>query len=115
MNRCFLTLALCMIANLSLAHNGNDGFVTIANFQLWTNNYNEPQIRVIVSGDTHYNPSNCSNSDSYMVSTALSDKVQDRVYSALLSATLAKKSVILRVENNGCENNRPRIMNVVIQ
>ena len=115
MKRYVLTLALSMIASFSEANNGNDGFVTISNFQLWTNIYNNTQIRVIISGDTYYNPSNCSNPDSYMVSTALSEKLQDRIYSTLLSATLAQKPVVLRVENNGCENNRPRIMLVIIQ
>ncbi len=115
MKKYVLTLALGLIASFAEAHNGNDGFVTISNFQLWTNIYNGPQIRVIISGDSYYNPSNCSNPDSYMVSTALTDKQQDRIYSALLSATMAQKSVVLRVENNGCENNRPRIMLVIIQ
>jgi hypothetical protein len=112
----FLSAVLLFTLSFSsYANNGNDGFVTISNFQLWSNTYNAPQIRVIISGDTYYNPSNCSNVDSYMVTTALGDKVQDRIYAALLSATLTKKSVVLRIENNGCESGRPSIMNVVIQ
>jgi len=108
-------LMVLVAANAVQANNGNDGFVTVTNFQLWSNTYNEPQIRVVISGDTYYNPSGCSNLDSYMVSTALTDKIQDRIYSVLLSAALAKKSVILRIESNGCENNRPRIMSAIIQ
>jgi hypothetical protein len=115
MKKYIFTLALSMIASFSEAHNGNDGFVTISNFQLWSNTYNNPQIRVVISGDTYYNPSKCINPDSYMVSTALSEKIQDRMYSNLLSAVMANKSVVLRVENNGCENDRPRIITVIIQ
>jgi hypothetical protein len=115
MKKYVLTLAISMVASFSEANNGNDGFVTISNFQLWSNTYANPQIRVVISGDTYYNPSNCSIPDSYMVSTALSDKIQDRMYSSLLSATMAKKSVVMRVENNGCENNRPRIITVIIE
>jgi len=50
-----------------------------------------------------------------MVTTALSEKIQDRMYAALLSAVMAKKSVVLRIENNGCQGTRPMIMHVVIQ
>ncbi|MCE3251595.1 MAG: hypothetical protein K0Q67_605 [Cellvibrio sp.] len=115
MKKIVSALVLSLLPAFSVAHNGNDGFVTISNFQLWSNTYNAPEIRVILTGDTYYNPSNCPNTDSYMVTTAMSEKVQDRIYSALLSAVMAKKSVILRIENNGCQSGRPAIMNVIIQ
>lgn len=108
-------IAIALLCGTTSAHNGNDGFVTVSNFQLWSNTHNSPEIRLIVVGDTYYNPSQCTNTDSYMVTTALSERVQDRMYSMLLSAALAKKSVILRIENNGCQGNRPMIMNVIIQ
>ena len=114
--RFFLAVGLLFLMPLmSFAHNGNDGFVTVSDFQLWSNTYNAPQIRLIVKGDTYYNPSNCSNLDSYMVSAALSSEVQGRIYSMLLSAVIAKKSVVLRIENNGCENTRPAIVNAVLE
>lgn len=115
MKNFFTFLVLIFLSNISIANNGNDGFVTINDFQLWSNTHNAPEIRVIIIGDTYYNPSNCPNTDSYMVTTAMSEKVQDRMYSALLSAVMAKKSVVLRIENNGCQSGRPAIMNVVIQ
>lgn len=111
----FIFLVACLHSSVCIAHNGNDGYVTIENFQLWSNTYNSAEIRVVVAGDTYYNPSNCPNTDSYMVTTTLPEKVQDRIYSTLLSAVLAKKSVVLRIENNGCQNNKPAIMNVIIQ
>ncbi|OZY86298.1 hypothetical protein CBP51_04530 [Cellvibrio mixtus] len=110
----FIALVLLFSVNV-FANNGNDGLVTVKNFQLWSNTHNAPEIRVIISGDTYYNPSNCPNPDSYMVTTALTEKIQDRIYSTLLSAVLAEKPLILRIENNGCQNGRPAIMNVIIQ
>lgn len=115
MKKIVLVLVLILFPSFSVAHNGNDGFVTITNFQLWSNTHNSPEIRVIIIGDIYYNPSNCPNTDSYMVTTAMSEKVQDRIYSMLLSAVMAKKPVILRIENNGCQGGRPAIMNVIIQ
>lgn len=115
MRKMFIFLIIGLLPSISIANNGNDGLVTIDNFQLWSNTYNSPEIRVVITGDTYYNPSNCPNTDSYMVTTAMSEKVQDRIYSALLSAVMAKKSVILRIENNGCQGGRPAIMNVIIQ
>jgi hypothetical protein len=115
MKKLLMMIVIFSISALTSANNGNDGFVTVANFQLWSNTHNSPEIRLMVIGDTYYNPSGCPNPDSYMVTTSLSDKVQDRMYSMLLSALMAKKSVVLRIENNGCQGNRPMIMNVIVQ
>lgn len=115
MKQLLVLIVLFGISALTSANNGNDGFVTVTNFQLWSNTHNSPEIRLMVIGDTYYNPSGCPNPDSYMVTTSLSDKVQDRMYSMLLSALMAKKSVVLRIENNGCQGNRPMIMNVIVQ
>ena len=115
MKKIVTALVVAATANLVQANNGNNGFVTVSNFQLWSNTYNAPQIRLVISGDTYYNPNNCSNPDSYMVSTALTDKVQDRIYSVLLSAALAKKSVILVIDSNSCENNKPSVLTAIIQ
>lgn len=48
-----------LFSGFTSAHNGNDGLVTVTNFQLWTNTHNAPEIRIMVTGDTYYNPSNC--------------------------------------------------------
>lgn len=117
MKKIISAMCLSAISAFASAHNGNDGFVTVTKFQLWSNTYNTVPIKMVVIGDTYYNPSNCplATVDGYMVSTTLPDKVQDRIYSTLLSAIFANKSVILRIENNGCEAGRPAIMNVIIQ
>lgn len=95
------------------AHDGRDGWVTITNYRLWSNTYNNPTIR-IVARDSYYNPSNCKNSDSYMVSTSLTLDVQERIYSTLLASYFAKTSVRLYVSDNDCENERPKVLTVVM-
>ncbi len=114
MKKLLLILSLIFVSNV-YAHDGNNGWVTISNFDLWSNTYTEPQIRINLNNDTYYNPAgHCTLVDSYMVSTTLSEKQQDRIYSMLLSAVLAKKSLRIRLDTNYCENNRPMILNVVI-
>lgn len=117
MKKYLLVIAMGLVSTLAQAHNGNNGWVTVKGFDLWSNTYTDPQIRIIVSGDAYYNPagSACTGVDSYMVSTALPDKQQDRIYSTLLSAVMANKAVQLRLDTNLCENNRPRIINVMVQ
>lgn len=114
MKKLLMALSI-MFASCTNAHDGNNGWVTISNFDLWSNTYTEPQIRINLNNDTYYNPAgHCTLVDSYMVSTSLSEKQQDRIYSMLLSAVLAKKSLRVRLDTNYCENNRPMILNVVI-
>ncbi|MBK8186087.1 MAG: hypothetical protein IPK77_01865 [Cellvibrio sp.] len=115
MKKILFAIFLTFLSSKSFSHDGNNGWVTISNFDLWSNTYTEPQIRVNLNGDTYYNPAGiCSSVDSYMVSTALTEKQQDRIYSMLLAAVTAKKSLRVRLDTNYCENNRPRILNVVI-
>lgn len=104
-----------IISGECLAHDGNNGWVTISNFDLWSNTYTDPQIRINLNNDTYYNPAGvCTSVDSYMVSTALTEKQQDRIYSILLAAVMAKKPLRIRLDTNYCENNRPGVLNVVI-
>ncbi len=116
MKKILLIILISVAAGFAEAHDGNNGWVTVNNMQLWSNTYLDPQIRVVLTGDTYYNPAvSCASVDSYMVSTALTEKQQDRIYSTMLSAVMAKKSIMLRLDTNNCENGRPRIINVAIQ
>lgn len=115
MKKILLSVFLTFLSTQCFSHDGNNGWVTISNFDLWSNTYTEPQIRVNLNNDTYYNPAgHCTLIDSYMVSTALTEKQQDRIYSMLLAAVMAKKPLRVRLDTNYCENNRPRILNVVI-
>jgi len=109
-------LFLSLYSSVIFANDGNDGWVTASNFALWTTTYGSDVIRVEVS-DGYYNPAGtvCTDLDSYMVSTALSKEAQQRIYSALLSASLANKSVRLFIDTNYCQNSRPMIKTVVIK
>ncbi len=110
----FLLLGL-FLSNTVLSHDGNDGWVTAKNFTLWSNTYTSERIRLQVS-DGYYNASRrCNNVDSYMVSVTLSKDAQQRIYSTLLSAVLAKRAVRLFIDSNTCEGGRPKILNVTIK
>lgn len=108
---------LMVLAVPVFAHNGNNGWVTIKGFDLWSSTYTDSQIRIIISGDTYYNPAGCNAAmvDSYMVSTAQPESHQNRMFSMLLAATMAGKAVSIRLDTNYCENNRPRIITVMLQ
>lgn len=114
MNRTLFLLLLGLLVSLqTFAHNGNDGWVTAKSYQLWTNTYGSKEIRV-VPNDGVYNPQGCSDPDSYMVSTAHADSVQQRIYSSLLAAKLAGQSVRLNIDSSACQGSKPRILTVVI-
>ena len=117
MNRLMFLIVMVSVSFSLSAHDGNDGWVTIQDYKLWSNTYGSDTIRVEVS-DGYYNPDNsCPESeiDSYMVSSSLSVEAQQRIYSTLLSALMASRSVRLRLDTNTCEQNRPKILNVTIQ
>ncbi len=109
-------LLLALSSTQALAHDGNDSWVTAKDYQLWSNTYTDEHIRVVPS-DGMYNPAGeqCSDLDSYMVDTSLPEPVKQRIYSTLLSAVMAKRSVKLRLDSSSCENLRPKIITVVIQ
>jgi hypothetical protein len=109
-----ILLLVLLSYNPVYAHDGNNGWVTVSNYRLWSNTYNSPAIR-IVARDTYYNPASCNNADSYMVSTALPASVQERIYSTLLASYFAKAAVTLYVSDAKCENGRPMILNVVME
>ncbi|WP_419227329.1 hypothetical protein [Alteromonas sp. OM2203] len=99
---------------VAFAHDGNDGWVTIESFKLWSNTYQTNTIRVVVD-DSVYNPAKtCSDIDSYMVASELSEESKNRLYSMLLAANLAGKPVKVFVDKSSCERNRPKIMNAVL-
>lgn len=103
-----------MLAQPVFAHDGNNGWVTIENFKLWSNTYETDTIRVVVNGDK-YNPAGtCSDLDSYMVASELSEESKNRLYSMLLAANLAGKSLKVFIHGSSCERNRPKIMNAVV-
>lgn len=117
MKRLLFIFAALNLSTSVYAHNGNDGWVTVNNYMLWSNTNTYPQIRISIVGDTIYNPAGCSDADSYMVSTALSEAIQNRIYSTLLAALMAQKPIVLRIEtaNGSCELTRPKILNVRMQ
>lgn len=110
----FMISLICTI-NV-FAHNGNDGWVTIQNYELWSSTYKDPQIRVMIKNDSYYNPAikACGELDSYIVSTQLSAQQQERIFSILLAASLSGKSVKVRLDRDACELNRPSIITAVI-
>lgn len=113
--RILSVILMALYATNAQAHDGNDGWVKISNFKLWSNTYQSDVIRIETS-DGYYNPAGrCSNLDSYMVSTVLSLEIQQRIFSTLLAALMAGKDIRLRLDTQLCEQDRPSILNVTIQ
>jgi len=104
---------LFLVICVTLAQNARAAgeWVDLTDFYLWSNTYLLDIIRVQVGG-TVQNPSGCSDSDSYMVLTTLSEEAKQRIYSTLLAAKLAGRPVRLRID--GCESNKPAIISVVL-
>lgn len=90
-----------------------DGWVEISEFALWSNIYEQRQIRVETKAQRH-NPAQCSDPDSYMVDESLPAEVKERIYSTLLSAYHANAPIKLFVNTNACERSRPEILNVLL-
>jgi hypothetical protein len=86
-------------------------WVDISDIKLWSNTYTADTIRVETS-EARMNPSNCSDPDSYMVLSTLSEPTQQRIYSSLLAAKMSNKIIRLRID--GCQSERPAIINVVL-
>lgn len=88
--------------------------VTINNFRLWSNTYEQDTIRIEVN-DGYYNPAEVrSDPDSYKVPSELTQEARDKLFSSLLAANLAEKSLKAFINASTCERQRPKIMNVVI-
>ena len=98
----------------TFAHDGDNGWVTAQGYTLWSNTLDESVIR-IVPNDGVYNPANCSDADSYFVSTAHTQEVQQRIYSVLLSALFAERSVRVRLDTGSCEGARPKVLHVTVE
>ncbi|MGH8602100.1 MAG: hypothetical protein ACREXR_04785 [Gammaproteobacteria bacterium] len=94
------------------AHDGNDGWVTVSSFRLWSNTYGADTIRIEAAD--YYNPAACSDGDSYMVSSILSGEARQRIYATMLAAKMATKPVRLRLDTSTCQDGRPRIVNVML-
>ncbi|PCH65672.1 MAG: hypothetical protein COC04_01305 [Gammaproteobacteria bacterium] len=89
-----------------------EGTFEIENFEVWSNTTADlDQIRI--TGATMNNPDGCTDTDSYMVDTTLSEEVRGRIYSTLLAAVMASRKV--RVTVDGCIINRPKIVIVRIK
>ncbi len=109
-----LSPILMLVASAAHSHNGNEGWVDTQDYELWTNTYETEFIRVIPN-DGVYNPASCTDPDSYFVSSSLSLEAQQRNYSVLLAAAMAKRPVRLRIDPGSCEGSKPKISNVVIK
>ena len=109
-----LAVFVYALASFSHAHNGNNGWVTLSTFTLWSNTYEADTIRV--SAPDYYNPAGavCNNPDSYMVSSTISEQARQRIYSTLLAAKMANKPVNVSLATNTCQEGRPKIINVTI-
>ncbi len=104
-----LLVSMFIFIVVSATANANT-FVSIENYELWSNTYGSEPIRIIPpSGTAVANPSGCTNSNvsSYMVSTTISTEAQARIYSTLLTALVAKHPVKIVV--SGCQGDLPKV------
>lgn len=106
----FVFLAICVAISQNTRAAGK--WVDLTDFYLWSNTYLLDVIRVEVGGAIQ-NPGGCSDPDSCMVLTTLSEEAKQRIYSTLLAAKLAGRPVRLRVD--GCESDKPTIISVVLR
>jgi hypothetical protein len=85
--------------------------VDIINFELWSTTNGLDVIRVVPTSAAVVGIG-CSDPDSYLVKTTMSDKSVNRIYATLLTAKISSRQVRLFV--SGCELNRPAIVNVIM-
>lgn len=90
-------------------------FLELPDYQLWSTTNGTDVIRVIPIGTPVSNTQEpaCSDPDSYMVKSDLTESSINRIYSTLLAAKMASKPITLVV--SGCQLNRPAIVNVIIK
>ncbi|UTW44511.1 hypothetical protein KFE80_08895 [bacterium SCSIO 12696] len=103
---------ILLISVLFLTFPASAGEVTLENFQLWSTTYGNDVIRVLPVGATVI-ADGCTDPDSYMVKTSLPEAVKARIYSTLLAAKMAGKTV--KITTSACEDNRPAINNVILE
>lgn len=109
-----LILTCIFLPKTVTANDGDNGWVTITDYTLWSNTYEKPIIRVQTSL-SRYNPAKCHDPDSYLVAEDLPTDVQQRIYSTLLSALLAKRPIRLYIDSASCQIQRPKILNLTIK
>jgi len=105
-------LAAAMLGFMSLPAYSTDTFVTLTEYELWSNTYNDSQIRIL-DLDGVSNPESCTDPDSYFIDPATSDVLENRIYSTLLAAKIGNQEVTVVL--NSCWSNRPRIINVILE
>lgn len=114
----FAVFSMVTLASVGAhANDGNDHFVTLSGAcTLWSNTHSNDTIRIVVTPADYYNPAGaiCCDVDSYMVASNISAEARQRIYSTILAAKLAGKAVKLYVDSDGCEQGRPRVLNVTI-
>lgn len=108
---CVFVLWFLSFASSSVFASGNH-YITFSNFDLWSNTYLDPTIR-IDDKDGEQNPGDCTDPDTYFVATSISQEAQNRIYSTLLAAKLSSKPVTAIL--NDCLSNRPRIISVILK
>ncbi len=105
-------ILLVLLLTVSSGYASAGEFVTLSGFELWATTYAQDTIRLANVPMPLTNPDNCSGNDSYMVSNSLGSDSKERIFSVLMAAVIAEKSVRVFVE--GCEQNLPAIKDVLI-
>ena len=80
------------------------------NMGIWTSGNGEDIIRV-TTPDKIVNNWGCTDPDSYIVRSTSVTQVKERIYATLLSAKAHGMSLTIRVQ--GCESDRPAILDVL--
>jgi len=100
--------ACALLSSLACAGLASADDVSLPDVVVWSNIDNGTNvIRVTTSGGV-VNPASCTNPDSYLVLTTLSQQTQSRTLAVLLTAKAMGRPVSVRVI--GCESNRPAIV-----
>ena len=102
--------AFLLLMAVASSVNAANTFVKIKDYTVWSNTYSSDDIRV--SDVTVKNPDECTDPDSYFVASGLSADSKNRIYSALLAAAIADEEITIVI--NGCQQNRPAILSVLV-
>tara|TARA_R110001592_G_scaffold349845_1_gene645492 strand:- start:11268 stop:11672 length:405 start_codon:yes stop_codon:yes gene_type:complete len=109
--RLFKSIAL-IVGFISLPAHAVNTFITLDNFELWSSTYEADTIRINdLNGEQ--NPENCTDPDTYFLSTALSLEAQNRAYSTLMAAKLSKQPI--QIILSGCQGGRPKVVSVILK
>lgn len=117
MKRIIVALGLLVLPSLASAYGTQN--VVIDKFNVWAYTpgagIEDNVIRITVPGGTQVqNPRPCSDGDSYMVDYSLPAEAQSRIYSTLLSASVAGKSVTVVLNIEKCVNNRAAVVSAFV-